>query len=88
MGYNHIYHHFQAPQALLVLGGWLDREHFAAKFALQHPQLPIWVSGVATENIQNGYLPKLVLIWVGYIWTTERWIQLPISPPSWIPSNP
>ncbi len=45
MGYNHIYHHFQAPQALLVLGGWLDREHFSAKFALQHPQLPIWVSG-------------------------------------------
>jgi|GEM_PF-705569 uncharacterized SAM-binding protein YcdF (DUF218 family) len=32
------------PQAILVLGGSPSRENFAAQFALQHPQLPIFVS--------------------------------------------
>lgn len=32
------------PQAILVLGGSPSRESFAAQFALQHPQLPIFVS--------------------------------------------
>lgn len=32
------------PQAMLVLGGSPDREQFAAQFAQQHPDLPIWVS--------------------------------------------
>lgn len=35
----------RSPQAVLVLGGALDREKFAAKFAYQHPGLPIWISG-------------------------------------------
>lgn len=35
---------FQQPQAVLVLGGSLDREVFAAEFAKEHPNLPIWVS--------------------------------------------
>ncbi|AFY69769.1 protein of unknown function DUF218 [Thalassoporum mexicanum PCC 7367] len=34
----------QTPQAILVLGGAPSREQFAAQFALDHPQLPIWVS--------------------------------------------
>ncbi|MGB8699420.1 MAG: YdcF family protein [Thermosynechococcaceae cyanobacterium] len=34
-----------APQAVLVLGGEPRREQFAAAFAKQHPDLPIWVSG-------------------------------------------
>ncbi|MGL5064875.1 MAG: YdcF family protein [Microcoleus sp.] len=29
---------------MLVLGGAIEREVFAAKFARQHPSLPIWVS--------------------------------------------
>nr|WP_233501815.1 YdcF family protein [Acaryochloris thomasi] len=33
------------PQAVLVLGGAPHRERFAAQFAQQHPDLPIWVSG-------------------------------------------
>lgn len=34
-----------SPQALLVLGGAIEREEFAAKFASGHPELEIWVSG-------------------------------------------
>jgi len=32
------------PDAILVLGGATQRERYAAEFALQHPDLPIWVS--------------------------------------------
>lgn len=35
---------WQQPQAVLVLGGATDREIFAAEFAKDHPDLPIWVS--------------------------------------------
>jgi uncharacterized SAM-binding protein YcdF (DUF218 family) len=35
---------FQQPQAILVLGGATEREQFAAEFAQEHPDLPIWVS--------------------------------------------
>jgi uncharacterized SAM-binding protein YcdF (DUF218 family) len=33
------------PQAVLVLGGDLRREEFAADFAQRHPELPVWISG-------------------------------------------
>ena len=32
------------PQAIFVLGGGSDREEFAAKLALQHPELEVWIS--------------------------------------------
>ena len=32
------------PQAILTLGGGLDREEFTAQFAQSYPSLPIWVS--------------------------------------------
>lgn len=32
------------PEAVLVLGGAKEREEFAAEFAKQHPDLPIWIS--------------------------------------------
>ncbi|MBW4517223.1 MAG: YdcF family protein [Timaviella obliquedivisa GSE-PSE-MK23-08B] len=35
---------FLQPQAILVLGGASEREFFAAEFAKEHPNLPIWVS--------------------------------------------
>lgn len=38
------------PEALLVLGGEVKREEFAARFALQHPELKIWVSGGSNEE--------------------------------------
>lgn len=43
-GYQQLKSGFQRPQALLVLGGDKQRELFAAKFAQNHPSLPIWVS--------------------------------------------
>jgi len=39
-----------SQSAILVLGGSPSRERFAAKFALQHPDLPIWVSGGSNEE--------------------------------------
>ncbi|MEB3218953.1 MAG: YdcF family protein [Nostocales cyanobacterium 94392] len=35
---------FPQPQAILTLGGGLDREKFTTKFAQSHPSLDIWVS--------------------------------------------
>ena len=43
-GYQQLKSEFQKPQALLVLGGDKQRELFAAKFAQNYPNLPIWVS--------------------------------------------
>ena len=40
----------RAPQAILVLGGSPTREKFAAQFALEHPQLPIFVSSGSPEE--------------------------------------
>lgn len=36
--------YFEQPDAILVLGGSPDREKFTAKFAHEHPKLPIWIS--------------------------------------------
>lgn len=45
MGYREVKSYIQRPDALLVLGGATERENFAAEFAREHPQLPIWISG-------------------------------------------
>lgn len=45
LGYREVKSYFVQPQAILVLGGAPKRESFAAEFARQHPELPIWVSG-------------------------------------------
>ncbi len=47
-GYKEIKSQFHQPQAILVLGGSterLEREKFTAKFAHNHPSIPIWISG-------------------------------------------
>lgn len=43
--YKVVKSYFQQPQAILVLGGALEREKFAAQFARQYPNLDIWISG-------------------------------------------
>jgi len=43
-GYRQVEGLWHHPQAVLVLGGAAEREKFAAEFARQHPQLPVWVS--------------------------------------------
>lgn len=42
--YRGIQNYLIQPQAILVLGGAPERENFAADFARQHPNLPIWIS--------------------------------------------
>ncbi len=52
MGYKQV-RSLEVPQAVLVLGGSstnLERERVAAKLALQHPDLPIWVSSGSTNE--------------------------------------
>jgi uncharacterized SAM-binding protein YcdF (DUF218 family) len=44
MSYKWLEGVFRQPQAVLVLGGATERELFAAEFAKDHPDLPIWVS--------------------------------------------
>lgn len=58
LGYKEIKSQLQQPQAILVLGGStaaLEREQFAAVFARQYPDLPIWISGgspkIYTERV-------------------------------------
>jgi uncharacterized SAM-binding protein YcdF (DUF218 family) len=43
-GYRQVEGFWQRPQAVFVLGGATEREQFAAEFAKQHPELPVWVS--------------------------------------------
>ena len=44
VGYQQFVGSVEPPQALLVLGGAIEREAFAAEFARQHPNINIWVS--------------------------------------------
>jgi uncharacterized SAM-binding protein YcdF (DUF218 family) len=46
------------PDAIFVLGGETQREKFAAKFAAQHPDLPVWVSGGAPRDYARGVFAK------------------------------
>lgn len=50
LGYRELEGQLRQPQALLVLGGEPEREKFAAEFAHQHPDLPIWVSSGTPPN--------------------------------------
>lgn len=43
-GFHQLKSYWEPPQAVFVLGGAAEREIFAAHFAHEHPQLPIWVS--------------------------------------------
>ncbi|MDA0673251.1 MAG: YdcF family protein [Cyanobacteria bacterium] len=44
VGQGQVKAHLRQPEAILVLGGSPEREHFAAEFAQDHPDLEIWVS--------------------------------------------
>jgi len=70
LGIRYLQRAGETPQAVLVLGGAPEREHFAAEFARQHPNLPIWVSsgtnpeyaewvfteaGIAAERLHLDY---------------------------------
>jgi uncharacterized SAM-binding protein YcdF (DUF218 family) len=63
------------PDAIFVLGGATERERFAAKFAQQHPDLPIWVSSGSPKTMHDGCLPRQELIRVASTWIIKLWIQ-------------
>jgi uncharacterized SAM-binding protein YcdF (DUF218 family) len=54
VGYRELRSQLDTPQAIMVLGGDTKREDFAATFARQHPQLPIWVSGGSNPEYTEG----------------------------------
>lgn len=57
-GYKHIESYLMQPEAIFVLGGAEERELFAAKFAQQHPGLPIWVSSGVPEKYAQWVFAK------------------------------
>ncbi|HEY9695268.1 MAG TPA: YdcF family protein [Oculatellaceae cyanobacterium] len=63
MGYKEIKSYFVQPQVIFVLGGEPLREQFAAKFARQHPNLPIWVSGGTPEGYAKKVFTKAGINW-------------------------
>ena len=46
------------PDAIFVLGGATERERFAAKFAAEHPELPIWVSSGSPKDYAKRVFAK------------------------------
>lgn len=50
--------HFEQPDVILVLGGSEDREIFSAKFAKQHPNLPVWISSGAPREYAERVFEK------------------------------
>ncbi|MBF2035588.1 MAG: YdcF family protein [Leptolyngbyaceae cyanobacterium T60_A2020_046] len=44
VGQSQLKANIREPEAILVLGGALEREHFAADLAQTYPDLPVWVS--------------------------------------------
>lgn len=58
VGYKQVNSYLVKPDAILVLGGHEDREHFAAQFAQQHPNIHIWVSGGSPEDYAERIFSK------------------------------
>lgn len=57
-GYKQVESYLVQPEAIFVLGGAEERELFAAKFAQQHPELPIWISSGAPEEYAQRVFAK------------------------------
>jgi uncharacterized SAM-binding protein YcdF (DUF218 family) len=57
-GYREIENTWIEPQAVFVLGGEVGREKFAAQFAREHPDLPIWISGGAPQGYTKRVFTK------------------------------
>lgn len=57
-GYKEVKSQFEHPQAMLVLGGSVERERFAAQFARQHPDVAIWVSSGSPKDYAKRVFAK------------------------------
>lgn len=58
LGYKEIKSHLEQPQAVFVLGGSTQREKFAAEFASQYPDLPVWISGGTPKDYAEQVFAK------------------------------
>jgi uncharacterized SAM-binding protein YcdF (DUF218 family) len=58
-GYRTIKSMVVQPDAIVVLGGEEQRESFAARFARQHSDLPIWVSSGSPEGYAQLLFAKI-----------------------------
>ena len=57
-GYKQVQSYFVQPEAVFVLGGHEEREHFAAQLAKQHPHIPIWVSSGSPKDYAQRIFTK------------------------------
>ncbi len=58
ISYKQYRNYTDQPQALLVLGGAVEREEFAAEFARKNPELEIWVSGGSNQEYAQWIFTK------------------------------
>ncbi len=57
-GYREIENTWLQPQVIFILGGEEEREIFGAKFAGQHPNLPVWISSGAPQGYAKRVFKK------------------------------
>lgn len=57
-GYKQVQSYLVQPEALFVLGGHEEREHFAAQLAKQYPHIPIWVSSGSPKDYAQRIFAK------------------------------
>ena len=57
-GWRELENSWIKPDAIFVLGGETEREKFAARLAVSHPNLPIWVSGGAPISYAQKVFTK------------------------------
>ena len=57
-GYKQVKSSLVLPEALFVLGGHEEREHFAAQLAKKYPHLPIWVSSGSPQDYAQRIFAK------------------------------
>lgn len=58
LGYQEMKSQLEPYQAILVLGGSVQREQFAIEFARNKPDLPIWVSGGSPKEYARNLFAK------------------------------
>lgn len=57
-GYKELQSYIVQPEAIFVLGGHEEREHFAAQLATQHRDIPIWVSSGSPQSYARNIFRK------------------------------
>jgi uncharacterized SAM-binding protein YcdF (DUF218 family) len=65
------------PEAVLVLGGAVEREVFAAQFAQKYPDLPVWVSSGS-----NPEYAEWVFLEAGLVFGSQGIAFKPVAVPS------